>query len=268
MPDAASDDDLIARIAGGDTRALATLYERHGPALWSVARAFAARESEVEDVVQDTFLAVLRAASSYRPGGSTRAWLYAIARNAGRHTHRRARELPEPPLLELGLAAGWGAPEAALAHTRDADTLARAIASLAPDEREVLILRDVEGWSGEAVAEALGLGLAAMKSRLHRARLRSMAILRAAEGGIVANEREVGGLSCGEVLVVLGDYVDAELDAETRAQVDEHLRGCTVCERFGGRYADTVHGVRERLGAAHGYDAATFERVRAALERG
>lgn len=270
MSDVAPDDDeLIARIAAGDHDALALLHARHGPAVWSVARAFAAREAEVDDVVQETFLAVLESAHTYRPGGSVRPWLFAIARNAGRRTHRRAaREQPEPPLLELGVAAGWGAPEQALAQTGDAETLARAIASLAPDDREVLILRDVEGWSGEHAAEALGLGLAALKSRLHRARLRLLAALRDEEGGVVVNEREVGGLGCAAVLARLGDYVDGEIEPETRARIDAHLRGCTVCERFGGRYAHVVHRARDRLGAAHAFDGATFERVREALARG
>ena len=269
MNDAEPDDDaLMAAIAAKDTDALAQLHARHGPAIRSIARAFAAREAEIDDVVQETFLAVLESAHTYRPGGSPRPWLFAIARNAGRRTHRHAVRQPEPPLLELGLAAGWGAPEQALVSSTDADTLARAIASLEPHEREVVVLRDVEGWSGDDAAEALGLTRAAMKSRLHRARLRLLAALRDEQaGGVVAHARDVGGLGCAEVLGQLGDYVDGDLAGSVRAQIDAHLRGCTVCERFGGRYANVVHAARDRLGAAHAFDAATFERVRAALSR-
>lgn len=264
MLDAATDDDLIAAIARGDTTALATLHDRHGAAIRSVARAVA-REAEVEDVVQDTFLAVLEAAHTYRPSGACRPWLFAIARNAGRRRHRRDREVGDASLFELGLAAGWGAPEQALSAEADADALARAIASLPPAEREVVILRDVEGWSGEDSADALGLGVSALKSRLHRARLRLMATLREEARGVVTHEREVGGMTCAEVLAELGDYVDGDTPTERRAAIDAHLLGCTVCERFGGRYAHVVHGARERLGARPTYDAASFERVRAAL---
>lgn len=65
------------------------------------------------------------------------------------------------------------------------------------------------------------------------------------------------------MLARLGDYVDGELVADEVARVD--ARECTVCERFGGRYAHVVHGARERLGVEHAIDAETFERVRRAL---
>ncbi len=73
---------------------------------------------------------------------------------------------------------------------------------------------------------------------------------------------------CRAVLALLGDYVDGELVALERGRVEEHLRGCTVCERFGGRYAGVVHAARDRLGATHAVDAETFERVRAKLSPG
>lgn len=92
-----------------------------------------------------------------------------------------------------------------------------------------------------------------------------MAALRAEEGGVVANERQVGGLSCSAVLECLGEYVDGELTEIDVARVESHLRGCTVCERFGGRYASVVHAARDRLGAELAIHDATLERVRASL---
>jgi RNA polymerase sigma-70 factor, ECF subfamily len=274
MLDPREDDDLIARAVDGDRAAFGVIVDRHGRAVFRIARAFGASEAEAEDVLQETFLSALRAAATYRPGvSSLRTWLFAIARNAGRHAKRRAREVPsdvmdETVLLHLGLAAGWGheAPDDALERADGVERLARAVASLPEGEREVLVLRDVEGVSGENTAELLGLSAPAMKSRLHRARLRMMAALRAEEGGVVANERDVGGLTCGAVLARLGDYVDGELEGSETAKVEAHLRGCTVCERFGGRYARTVHAARERLGADLAIDDATFARVRASLD--
>lgn len=270
------DDVLIARAAEGDRAAFGTLVERHGRAVLTVGRALARSEVDAQDIVQETFLSALRAASTYRPGiASVRSWLFAIARNAGRRSRRLEREVPtdtldEGPLLGLGIAAGWGEEPAgeSLARSESVEDIARAIATLSVDEREILVLRDVESLSGEETAKVLGLSLAAMKSRLHRARLRLMAALRASEGGIVANERDVGGLTCSAVLERLGEYVDRELAAPEVARVEAHLRGCTVCERFGGRYGRTVHAARERLGAEHAVDDATFERVRAALGLG
>jgi RNA polymerase sigma-70 factor (ECF subfamily) len=169
----------------------------------------------------------------------------------------------EQPLVELGVRAGWSAedPEALVARAEDHERLAWAIAALAPSDREVLILRDLEGMSGEETARVLGLELQGMKSRLHRARLRLMGALREGGSAMAEAEREAGGLRCSEVLEGLSDYVDGQLAPERRAQVDAHLKGCAVCERFGGRFKRTVAGLRAHLGAAPAVDAATYERI-------
>ena len=63
-------------------------------------------------------------------------------------------------------------------------------------------------------------------------------------------EQEVGGLWCRQVLGYLSDYVDEELDERVRHQVETHLEGCDLCERFGGEYAAVVRGVRASLAPA------------------
>ena len=60
-------------------------------------------------------------------------------------------------------------------------------------------------------------------------------------------EREVGGIRCGEVLLLLGDVVDGELDAANLARVQAHLAGCDTCERFGGQYVAVVRRLRSEL---------------------
>ena len=84
------------------------------------------------------------------------------------------------PLDELGLQAGWGCPpwtDSFIESLERRDTLEKALARLAPDEREILVLRELEGLSGEETAAVLELSLPAMKSRLHRARLRLATVL-------------------------------------------------------------------------------------------
>lgn len=61
-------------------------------------------------------------------------------------------------------------------------------------------------------------------------------------------ERVVAGMTCGEVLAVLSDFLDGELDAAKRQHVTAHLRGCDWCERFGGSFAEIVGSLRRELG--------------------
>lgn len=155
-------------------------------------------ESLAEDVLQDTFLVAMRGLGGWRGEGSFRGWLYAVARS--RVLMARRRKAGEPNSFEslgsqesleslevLGLQAGWGSPmdtEALAARVQQQSVLEAALAGLDPADREVLVLRDLEGLSGEETAQALGLSLPAMKSRLHRARLRVVA---AVKGGLRGN---------------------------------------------------------------------------------
>lgn len=189
-PDDADDRDLMLRVAAGDRAAFAVVVERHRGAVFRLARLLTGDVAAAEDVLQETFLAALRGAAGYRGEAPVASWLYAIARHAAHRLARRADQVPwEAQALEaLGAAAGWGQPDVerivAAAETREA--MVRALAGLSLEEREILALRDVEGWSGEETARALGLSLAAMKSRLHRARLHLAAELRQQGGPHVA----------------------------------------------------------------------------------
>lgn len=137
-----------------------------------------------EDALQDTFLAVLEHAGSFRGASSARAWLHTLARHAlGRRVRRRVGE-PSPAELDTDLEAlahraGFGSATAGWASAlEDREHIERSLASLSDDDREVLALVDAEGFTLEEAALSCALSEAALKSRLHRARLRFMAALR------------------------------------------------------------------------------------------
>ncbi|MBW2457951.1 MAG: sigma-70 family RNA polymerase sigma factor [Deltaproteobacteria bacterium] len=179
--------DLRA-AAGGHTGSFSRLVERHQDAVYRLARALTASDSEAEDALQETFLAAYRHAVTFRGDAAVRTWLLRIARNAAARQRRRRAGEPaaHQPLHELGEAAGWGAdndPEEQLSELERRRELERGLDSLSPTDRTVIILRDLEGLNGPETAEVLGLSLAAMKTRLHRARLRLMAAVRAGRGG-------------------------------------------------------------------------------------
>lgn len=179
------DDRALLQLARAGDRAAGDVFvSRHLDAVLRYARAVTRDDVAAEDVVQDVFLAALRAEEPLT-GPSARGWLLVAARHASFRRHRR--RVGEParfePLDALGLAAGWGAdPETLVSANEDRRRLETALGALSVEDREILILRDLEGVDGETTARELGLGVAAMKSRLHRARLHLMAALN--QGGV------------------------------------------------------------------------------------
>lgn len=170
-----TDAELLTRAGSGDREAFAALVERHQASIYRFARTVVSRPADAEDVLQQTFLAAWRAAPGFRGESSVRTWLFTIARNSALTLRARDARWPESevPMEDLGLAAGWGGtdPESAAVAAERRVALETAFRALAPAEREVLTLRDLEGLSGEETAALLRLTLPAMKSRLHRARL-------------------------------------------------------------------------------------------------
>lgn len=177
-----NDVELVARGAAGDHAAFGALVSRHQARVFRLARALTDSHHEAEDVLQQTFLSAWQSLASFRGDASVRTWLLTIARHAAWQARaRRSREpIDDVPLDELGQLAGWGHldPETLAARAQQRERLGAAFARLAPDDRQVLVLRDLDELSGEDTAAALGLSLAATKSRLHRARLRLAAELR------------------------------------------------------------------------------------------
>ncbi len=190
--EAMDDDDLVARIAAGDDAALRELFGRH--AAWLAARLRALLPAaDVEDVLQETFLAAWRGASGYRPQGACGGWLWGIARRQAALLLRRRNPSGQ---AEIALPADFGSDQLAAGRQADpAETalaraeLAVAVAALGPagsPEREVWRLMYEQDRPVAEVAELLGVPPGTVKSRAHRARRLLRAVLRddpAAEGG-------------------------------------------------------------------------------------
>lgn len=180
-----TDATLLARSAAGEAAAFEAFVARHQASVYRFARTQVARGDAAEDLLQQTFLSAWQAAGDFRGDGSARAWLFTITRHAGsRWRERDARvTVDDTPVDELGLAAGWGGPNPELQamHRQMQARVGEALARLGAEDREILTLRDLEGVPGDEAAALLGIGLPAMKSRLHRARLRLAVLVR--EGG-------------------------------------------------------------------------------------
>lgn len=164
------DEELIGRLAAGDDAALRELFFRHAP--WLAARLrLMLPASDVEDVLQETFLAAWRGAKGYRPEGAAGAWLWGIARRRAAALLRRRgpAELASVALLAADAQNAGDPAEAALSRAE----LEEAVAVLGPPgspEREVWRLLYVEDRPVAEVAQLMGVPEGTVKSRAHRIR--------------------------------------------------------------------------------------------------
>lgn len=176
-----SDETLLRRFTAGDAVAFDRLVRRHQSAVYRFARAVLPDGADAVEVLRDTFQAARRGAARFRDEPSARPWLLALARNAAERRHPRpGREIDATPLRDLARAAGWNSPNGG-SPPLDTRSLEAALAALAPEDREILVLREREKLGPGEAARVTGLTEAAVRTRLHRARLRLLAKLH--EGG-------------------------------------------------------------------------------------
>ncbi len=164
------DDRLIGRVAGGDDAALRELFFRHGP--WLATRLRAVMPAaDVEDVLQETFLAVWRGAGGYRAQGAAGGWLWGIARRQAALLLRR-RGPSTAALIESEAACGEGLDDPAEIAQWQADIEAavRTLGSAEGPERELFRLLYEEDRPVAEVAQLLGVPAGTVKSRAHRLR--------------------------------------------------------------------------------------------------
>ena len=184
-------DPEAARLAAEETRAaFARAALPHLDAAYTLARWLLRDADAAQDVTQKAMLRALKYFAGFR-GGDPRAWLLQIVRTtAYDHAARRrgAAEVPLPAEDEPSLPDPGAGPEAALARSEAAATLADALAALPDELRECLVLRELEEMSYRDIARVVGVPTGTVMSRLWRAR---QALLRRAAGAAVpARSRE------------------------------------------------------------------------------
>lgn len=179
-----TDEDLLAAIRAGRREWFGPLVRRYERELYGYLRRYLGDEELAADVFQNTFVAVFRKIHQYEPGRAARPWLYAIATNqaidALRHRKRRGdartdQLLPGEshgydarPLYEILLSDAPGPSE--LAEAAELRESVRAAVDRLPDTlRQVVVLSYFQGLKHQEIAEAMGIPLGTVKSRLHTA---------------------------------------------------------------------------------------------------
>ena len=178
MTQAETDEQLVRKSQQDDERAFGELVSRYESKVYSLALKMLRNPEDAEDVLQDTFLRAYRGIKSFKGNSTFSTWIYRITANSALMRLRK-RQLPtvsiddaderEAPINIADWAPG---PVEQMLNQETQAAMTEAIDSLPPEFRQVFVLRDIEELSNAEVAEILDLSVAAVKSRLHRARLK------------------------------------------------------------------------------------------------
>ncbi len=160
---------LIQRAKQGDPAAFEELYDRHQPAVFRYIFYQVGDAAVAEDMTSEVFVRLVEKVDGYTyRGRPLLAWLYTIARNLVTDHHRRATRTHDVSLGE-GLVAGTTGPEEAAEQSLDAERVNAAIACLTEGQRQVILLKFIEGLDNETAAQMLDKSVGAVKSLQHRA---------------------------------------------------------------------------------------------------
>jgi len=186
---------------------------------------------DAKDVAQETLLTMARTVRDFRGQSSLSTWLFTVARSFCIKKRRRSKGAPafhEPldPAMQERHAEPAATPEQMLLGREARDTVAAALDALEPEAREVLVLRDIEGLSAAEVAQVTGISVAAVKSRLHRARAALRERLLPVVGGEPAAPAPA---ACPDVLTMLSRKLEDEISPEVCAEMEAHVAGCPHC---------------------------------------
>jgi RNA polymerase sigma-70 factor, ECF subfamily len=187
-----SDLEVLARLRGGDERAFMELVEHYHTPLTRFAMSFGSRNDLAQDIVQETWLALLRGIDGFEGRSSLRTWLFQICANRARsmvvREHRVIPVDPADPAVDpdrFGPDGSWAQPlgrwsESVRERLDDAAMAERirgAVAKLTDSQRQVVTLRDAQGMTSAQVCEILSITEANQRVLLHRGRARIRAIL-------------------------------------------------------------------------------------------
>ncbi|MCX5521992.1 RNA polymerase sigma factor [Streptomyces bobili] len=163
------DERLIRSAQDGDVTSLTAVVTESQPHVRKFALSLCASRQDAEDAAQEALIILYRKIGTLRATGALASWMFRIVRNECLRQVRllvpRGDEASATPEASAERSA-----EEAVLHRLEVERIAAAIGALPRDQRDVLIMRDIQGLPGRTVARSLGLSNAAMKSRLHRAR--------------------------------------------------------------------------------------------------
>jgi RNA polymerase sigma-70 factor, ECF subfamily len=207
MGDGTSADDLhlIALLRSGDEAAFASLIDRYASTMMRLAMIYVTPWAVAEEVVQETWMAILEGLNRFEGRSSLKTWMFRILTNCAKtRAHREGRSVPFSSLFDedsdsaepavdldrflpadhqwaghwVSFPSKWEAmPEERLLSQETYTHIERAIEALPPHQREVIVLRDIEGWTSDEVCNTLCISEGNQRVLLHRARSKVRSVL-------------------------------------------------------------------------------------------
>lgn len=218
--------ELVTRARQGDREALEGVLAAIAPSVHRFGLRMCKNVHDAEDVLQDTLINVANHLGEFEGRSSLSSWVFALTRSAC--TRRRRGLKNQPPVSDEKVAETPDlapSPEAHAADRELASALSSALDGLSEDHREVILLRDIEGLSAPEAASSLGIGVDALKSRLHRAR----EALRAALRPLLEPEPSSTPAWCPDVALLWSRKLEGDLSQGDCAAMEKHLTTCPSC---------------------------------------
>jgi RNA polymerase sigma-70 factor (ECF subfamily) len=218
---AETDENLVGRVKEGDLSAFELLVRRHNQRLYRAVRAVLRTGEEVEDAMQDAYVAALRHIEQFQGRAQFGTWLLKIGINEARARFRRRMRLvplddlpgEHGPVANLTEEERVRTPEQQVGSHEIVALVEAAIDRLPDDYRQVLVLRMVDALDTAETAEVLGMGEAAVRQRLHRAREMLEKDIQKRVGSAVSSAFGFLGQRCDRIVAEVMRRCRAELAA-------------------------------------------------------
>ena len=211
---------LVDKAKRGDAVALEHILAEVAPAVRRFGVRMCKNPDDADDALQETLLAIATHLPEFEGRSSLLSWVFTLTRTA---CARRRRGLKNRPPVADDAAPErrdeGPSPEDRAAGRELASALSRALDAMDDEQREVILLRDVEGLTAQEAADAIGISVDALKSRLHRAR----SALREALAPLAANP------SCPDVALQWSRKLEGDLSAADCSAMEKHVATCPSC---------------------------------------
>ena len=247
--------NAIAELKKGDPdsmeRALALLQQT----AFSFSMKVCGHREDAEDTAQETLLRTVPQLPQFDSPEALAVWLYKVARSRCLMSRRRSKfagkqdlslddMLPDRSELEALTASRENGPEQQLLREESREELQRAVLTIPPDYRMVLVLHDMEELSTDEVARITGLRPGTVRVRLHRARVFLRNQLARKIKLPAGRTKAQPSARCKRLFAMLSDYIDHEIDPSLCQNVEDHLGDCSPCKAYLASLEETVRRCR------------------------